>query len=55
MIDEQPVELIQWYDAQVDDSWDTVEKVMKWGDTSLIVTEVGWVIKETKKMLIIAS
>jgi len=47
--------LIEWYDAQGNSNWDSTEDALKWSEKPLIVTEVGWVLQETKECLIIAS
>lgn len=49
------LEIIEWYDAQADCSWAEEEDIDKWMKEDFIAIEVGWVIRETKNMLIITN
>ena len=51
-----PLYLIHWVDALSDIGWADKEKVMNWGSVDdFVISEVGWLIKETDKYLIITS
>lgn len=48
---------IEWYDAMVNlSSWITQEEAIEWAENGEgLVKQVGWVIKETKSYILIAS
>ena len=49
------IEIVEWYDAQADCTWAEEEDIDKWMKEDFLALEVGWVIRETKKMIILTS
>ena len=47
---------LEWSDACTEGGWKTYEQALKWSqDANWQVCEVGWLIKETKQYIVIAS
>ena len=55
MSEKVPFEQIEWIDAESDVSWENMEEVRKWSVKDFIATEVGWIIIENKKFVVITS
>ena len=47
--------LIEWSNAQSDCEWGNLDRIKKWADEDCIVYDIGWIIYENKKYIIIAS
>jgi len=47
--------MVQWADAQSDAAWGDIADINKWAEESYIVNDVGWLISETKKNIVICS
>ena len=45
---------IEWHDAFANSGWMDKDEVVKWKKGEWLVSEVGWVIEETDKQLILA-
>jgi hypothetical protein len=56
-MDKCPLELIEWVDAtSKDPSWTTLEGTLEWAEKDeCVVIEVGFVIKETEKYILVSS
>ena len=46
---------IEWADAHTSTGWHNEEVTELWSNTDWYICEAGWLIKETKKYLIIAT
>lgn len=46
---------IEWHDAFAKTTWMTEEELNKWKKGEMIVNEVGWLIEETPKQIILAG
>jgi len=48
---------LEWCDAMINnEAWLTNEEVMDWADNdNWIVSQVGWILKETEEYIILAS
>lgn len=55
MNEKVPLEQVDWIDAESECSWENTDDVKKWSEKDFIVTEVGWVIHENVKMIVITS
>jgi len=49
------LEMIEWYDAQADCSWAEEQDIDRWMQEDFLAMEIGWVIRETKTMIILTS
>ena len=47
--------MVEWVDAQSDPAWGELVDIEKWANESYIVNEVGWLISETKKHIVMCS
>ena len=50
-----PLYLIAWKDAQSDNNWERFRRIKIWGKKYCFVYDIGWIIKENKKHLILCS
>jgi len=46
---------IEWHDAFGSHQWQTNGEIENWKKGEFIIREVGWVIEETKKQIILAG
>lgn len=46
---------LEWKDAQSDAEWGTEESIKKWVEQDFIVFEIGWLIAENKKYVVISN
>ena len=46
---------IEWHDAFASGSWFTKRELEDWKKGEFIVSEVGWLIEETSKQIILAA
>lgn len=46
---------IEWHDAFADSRWMSKNEVDNWKKGEFIVAEVGWIMEETNKQIILAS
>ena len=49
------LEEIEWIDAESDNGWEEPHDVMKWCNEDTVISEVGWIFYEDKKILVIVS
>lgn len=54
-IKKAPLSLITWIDAESDSDWEDSGKVKMWVEEDFIVYEVGWIVAESKKYIVICS
>ena len=47
--------LIEWCDAEADCTWEDMSKIGDWSDKTFVCREVGWVIEDNKKVLVLTS
>jgi len=47
--------LVEWVDAEGDTEWSTENKVLTWANEDCIIYEVGWIVAETDKYIILMS
>lgn len=47
--------LVEWIDAEAECSWADIKDALEWGKKLFKCREVGWVLEDTKDMLILTS
>jgi len=47
--------IIEWIDAQSDCAWSSIKENEQWTKEDCIIVEVGWIVKETSKYVVIGS
>jgi len=47
--------LFEWVDAESDVSWDTASAVNEWAEEDCLIREIGWLVRRTKKHIIVGS
>ena len=50
-----PLVSIEWVDAEGDISWNTADEIEEWGKEDCIIYEIGWIVHQTKKYIIITN
>lgn len=50
-----PLYMIKWVDAQSDCEWGSVNKIKEWAKKDCIICEVGWIIDENERYLVISN
>lgn len=50
-----PLYVVSWKDAVSESSWEDPEKVKQWAEKDYIVQNIGWVVCQTKKYLVVCS
>jgi len=46
---------LEWVDAESDSTWDTKDKITVWADKDCVIYEIGWLVAETKKYIVISN
>jgi len=54
-IKKYPLYIIEWVDAQSDCDWCSPEKIKEWANKDCMIVDVGWVICETNKYVVVSS
>lgn len=47
--------LVEWIDAQSDSEWETPDKLDKWIEEDCLINEIGWLIKENRRYIIVSN
>lgn len=47
--------IIEWIDAEAECTWGDMRDVMEWSKKTFSCREVGWVIEDTKDMIVLTS
>lgn len=50
-----PLVMLTWKDAESDAQWGEKSEVEEWASKDCLVTDIGWVIHENKKCIVICS
>ena len=50
-----PLYLITWKDAESDCKWQDMDEIKKWAEKDYVVRDIGWIIHENKKHIVICS
>lgn len=54
-LNNHPLYLILWRDAQTDADWTEKDKTEEWAEKDCLVYEIGWIVKETKSHIVVCS
>lgn len=46
---------VEWADAQSDCEWETIDKVRTWAEKDCIIFEIGWLVYENDKYVVISN
>jgi hypothetical protein len=47
--------IVEWIDAEADCTWGDMKEVVEWSKKTFHCREVGWVIEDSKEMLVLTS
>ena len=50
-----PLVLVIWKDAQSSAEWESRSELEEWAEKDYIVSDIGWVVLENKKNIVICS
>jgi len=46
---------LEWIDAQSDSDWCSPDKTALWADEDCVIFEIGWLVCESKKYIVITN
>jgi len=55
VLDKFPLIYVEWIDAESDSKWDDREGAEKWLNRDFVVHDIGWLIMENDKYIIICN
>ncbi len=54
-IEKFPLYYIEWIDAESEANWGDKDDLDKWLDKDFVVHDIGWIVSENKKYLVICN